>query len=1283
MLVQTNSTTVVEKRLAWHPRHLNRFIVAGNSQITLYECAPGQPEIRHITSQNDLNLMKCFTWSPEPLFDDLLAVGHSNGRVDLIRLESSRYTGADNILSAGPVVSLPVKNQRACNTLAFSGKDPNYLAVGLDKVRGDASLIIWDVNSALPILSFGGATSNSSTSNGVDVSNQILRTRSSPAIPRTEHGTKFDNRMLQVHATTDYVSSLAFLPDSSHLLLAGISSRWLRLFDLRARPSSSNNNTNLQNGTGGGPVANVASKVQGVVTDPFDPHRVASWGDGVVTVWDARNLGGGSLLTFTERDGAADGGIFPSAQLTTSASTTSLASLPRKGTGLISGSAPERVTSPYISIEFSANRRGQLATLSKDAPYVRLWDILEASVPSAWSTFSQTDVLSRVTNSDLVSGNTSTRDRGRSLRDRENSTGSTISDGRKQTLSLPKRSWPNFPSWGGRASLPSVEREISKDSSVIATSLVLSDTRKTNPLLPITGPEHYPSQPRTLTSFALVPSPSFYNRQQPSTSTKIVMITSAGELALQTLHDSPKAEAAWSAKGHIGGIGFAHNESQAPSNEQWNEYAGSPSPSTDKSKSKSQSQSKLESYDDYPHGWSRADAHPRNFDGAEPSKASQRSKEVLSSESHAPLTVERGRRQTKPTREPGGTRLDPIYTLLADDDISSVMRRRARKGYGFGNASQNATLVYDQGNAIQSQNLSTLWTWIHHTQTHLHAPTPHVQGYDFTYQGVWRIWNGLTDNQDLLSSNKATAGTDSPMEESISADATPVHRNNVELPPLLLEGSLLGEPLAKRSGKHSSKWKRRHVSSTSTPSPIPTPPNRENTWHAALKEIAARFSSLGSQTTIRVATSKMLQRQVCLGLLGWENEALVGFDSRSVRSGTSQPASRDELSRIACWLVFFGQWEKAVEMLIGSSDETHHMMSATIAALAPSAFPAQSTINTVQPYPSPLNAHYSRLRARVQDPYLWAILTYLTTRDVSPILGIGEDGEPKRKLNIAFRERLALAFIFLDDWSLSSYLRRCNQMAKNPEQMDDDIGLDLIAVTGLASPEGREVLGWWVDRTADVQSAALLGWMGLTCNIHFFQPNNAKTEKGKAARARREDKKRVERWVEIYRDLLDSWQMFHERVEFDINRGEIGRRVMANKGSVGKVEWPTIPRQIVIRCNYCNKPVTPVPNMQGEIPPRKGKPTVCPNCSRGLPRCSVCLLVLSIVQDPVRNAQLVARDSVNQSDTVDEAIVICQTCRHGGHVSHISGWFFGNDGEGPGHHVCPVADCDCRCADHF
>ena len=254
-----------------------------------------------------------------------MAVGLTTGKVDLIRLEAGKQVQQKNILSSGPSVTLPVRNSRSCNALAFSDADPNYLAVGLDKVRGASSLIIWDISAltsslTLPIVSPNNATPSAS--------------RPQPQIPRLDNQaiSRIDHNILQRHAPTEIVSSLAFLPSSTHLLLAGISHRWLRLFDLRS-PTA---------------VINVASKVHGIATDPFDPYRVACFGDGVVSVWDARKLHQ-PLIMFSERDATADG-------------------------------TRVRPGSLYANVEFSSTRRGCLATLEKDSTYVRFWDLAVGSM---------------------------------------------------------------------------------------------------------------------------------------------------------------------------------------------------------------------------------------------------------------------------------------------------------------------------------------------------------------------------------------------------------------------------------------------------------------------------------------------------------------------------------------------------------------------------------------------------------------------------------------------------------------------------------------------------------------------------------------------------------------------------------------------------------------------------------------------------------------------------------------------------------------------------------------
>lgn len=47
-----------DKRLLWHPRQDNKFVVGGGSDIALYQWTPDHPEIHHVTSRRDLQFMK-------------------------------------------------------------------------------------------------------------------------------------------------------------------------------------------------------------------------------------------------------------------------------------------------------------------------------------------------------------------------------------------------------------------------------------------------------------------------------------------------------------------------------------------------------------------------------------------------------------------------------------------------------------------------------------------------------------------------------------------------------------------------------------------------------------------------------------------------------------------------------------------------------------------------------------------------------------------------------------------------------------------------------------------------------------------------------------------------------------------------------------------------------------------------------------------------------------------------------------------------------------------------
>ena len=165
------------------------------------------------------------------------------------------------------------------------------------------------------------------------VSSNIVASHSRhlPQIPRIDSHIRNDPRILQQHATAETVCSLAFLPSSAHLILSNISNRFLRLFDLRA-PSI--------------PSLNFATRLHGIAVDSFDPHRLASFCDSTVTVWDIRKFLQ-PLLTFSEGDAHADG------------------ARTKQGFG-------------YMNVEFSGTRRGAIATLGKESTYVRFWNLTES-----------------------------------------------------------------------------------------------------------------------------------------------------------------------------------------------------------------------------------------------------------------------------------------------------------------------------------------------------------------------------------------------------------------------------------------------------------------------------------------------------------------------------------------------------------------------------------------------------------------------------------------------------------------------------------------------------------------------------------------------------------------------------------------------------------------------------------------------------------------------------------------------------------------------------------------
>ncbi|KDQ21229.1 hypothetical protein BOTBODRAFT_168544 [Botryobasidium botryosum FD-172 SS1] len=278
-----------------------------------------------------------------------------------------------------------------------------------------------------------------------------------------------------------------------------------------------------------------------------------------------------------------------------------------------------------------------------------------------------------------------------------------------------------------------------------------------------------------------------------------------------------------------------------------------------------------------------------------------------------------------------------------------------------------------------------------------------------------------------------------------------------------------------------------------------------------------RFDGRGVPA-LSVSTTKVNRRILALSIVGWD------FPDDEFQEEMKAWEEDGMSSKAACWAVFLKHYELAIELLM--RNERHQALSGTIAVFLTQASAKQDSVNV-------WHEHCKRMALRIDDPYLRVMLSHLANETWSDIL---EDE------SLPLLDRLSIALRFLNDSQLTSYLRR---LSTKLTKVGDIQGLLLTGLT----PSGMGLLQNYVNSTGDVQTAAILG--------SFVVPASFKDV-------------RVVRWVEAYHALLDGWQLFHLRCRFDIERGEMFKRMIAS-GKVAPFEW--VHRQLSIRCNYCNRVV--------------------------------------------------------------------------------------------------------------
>ncbi|TRY68432.1 hypothetical protein TCAL_01366 [Tigriopus californicus] len=275
---------------------------------------------------------------------------------------------------------------------------------------------------------------------------------------------------------------------------------------------------------------------------------------------------------------------------------------------------------------------------------------------------------------------------------------------------------------------------------------------------------------------------------------------------------------------------------------------------------------------------------------------------------------------------------------------------------------------------------------------------------------------------------------------------------------------------------------------------------------------------------------------------------------------------------------------------------------------------------------------------QLEDCYLRAMFAFLSTDNDNYSAIINDQA-------LEIGDRIAFSCLYLSDEKLISTLSGLWMATLDGSDLK---GLLLCGMTR----DTLDLLQRYLDSTGDIQSVSWLSVRGLPPYVGL------------------EDQ--VQNWFQCYRDLLNAWEMWSCRANFDI---AIQKAHMQAKP----------PQQVFVSCNFCGKSVAQ--HLKGmptkdeakfaslnrqATSKRHIRAQACPACRKPLQKCAVCLLTMGTHSGKLVTGQPLREDAPIMSE-FGEFFSWCQNCRHGGHVSHLAEWF-------EKYVECPVTGCVCKCS---
>ncbi|KAI9795168.1 MAG: hypothetical protein M1816_000190 [Peltula sp. TS41687] len=413
-------------------------------------------------------------------------------------------------------------------------------------------------------------------------------------------------------------------------------------------------------------------------------------------------------------------------------------------------------------------------------------------------------------------------------------------------------------------------------------------------------------------------------------------------------------------------------------------------------------------------------------------------------------------------------------------------------------------------------------------------------------------------------------------------------------------------------------------------------------------------------------------RQLCLFICGWViTEAQ--FEAELQRLLTEEARTK-----AAAYAVFHGYTDRAIEVVLKGDD------SEKLVAMALAAF--YHTAGTTKEGDSGAwSALCDEIIEKAQDPWSKALLTLVSTESWDVVI---------RETSLPLRDRIGVALRALEDDELTRYL---DEITRDCIEHGDIEGIWLTGIT----PETTDLFQEYITTTNDIQTAVLV--MSHSIPAYF-------------------DDHRFEHWRNTYCHRLDMYELHVERCLYTQQHA---KRSLTREG---RSLIKPIPRQVTLRCTYCDQnvinnqdhdadilleasitstDVTAVESSSSGVHPgnplnvsRPEEETTCPSCGRRLPRCGVCMMWLGKTDarpvihnshphyrkpSPSFAAVVVVAGTLNKDvnvgvnvdenghDPFARTLNFCNTCHHGFHAHHARDWF-------AIHRMCPVPECECLCA---